>query len=200
MNNEGRVQWISILLLGLITASLASDDWIRRSDLMESHWLRTYLGATEYHKIERDISAAIDAGQVSFSDLTSINDPYKPHLTSQMNDFVIWLQSRAELTEKLITRVLRRLLVLLIFSPLILVGLTLFAMDAVMTRQIRQHGFEYSSPLVHRTSYQALGFLTVALIVILMIPVPLPPQWMSVHFVLVAWSLWLNISHMPKRL
>ena len=199
MKAETHVQWLCLLLIALIIGSVASEDWIVQVDRLESRWLRLYLGETRYANLDNDVEHTLGSNQ----QLTSLRETFIPpmvHLSPEMGLVVEWIVKRTELLERALRRIIKRLGLILLFAPLELSGLILFSVDASLSRKVRQHGFDYTSPLMHRSSLQMIGMLILTMAIMIMLPIPLPPQWIPVHFCLLAVCVWLNIAHMPKRI
>lgn len=198
MKADGRVQLLAILLLMALGSSMISESWINQIDRLESQWLKSYLGPGRYSALQgavlREIPESYGIGD--FDPLFADAAVPSPEFATVLE----WLKSRMRLMDKAVRRITQRLCLLELFAPLALLGVCLFSMDAAIVRQIRQHGFEYSSPLIHRTSLHALGLLLVILVLLVLLPLPLPPQILLIHMGLVCWVFWLNICHMPKRI
>jgi Domain of unknown function (DUF4400) len=199
MKAETHVQWLCLLLIALIIGSVASEDWIVQVDRLEARWLRMYLGETRYANLNNDVEHTLGSNH----QLSSLSEAFMPpmaHLTPEMALVVEWIEKRTELLESTFRRVIKRLGLILLFVPLELSGLILFSVDASLSRKVRQHGFDYTSPLMHRSSLQMIRMLLLIMGIMIMLPIPLPPQWIPVHFCLLAACVWLNIAHMPKRI
>jgi Domain of unknown function (DUF4400) len=199
MKPEAHVQRIALLLVALLIGSVASKDWIVQIDRLESRWLRMYLGESRYSNLNNDVEQTLGSSYPS----SSLSEPFIPpmvHLTPEMELVVDWIEKCADLLDRAIRRIVRRVELLLLFGPLGLTGLILFMADASLSRKIRQHGFDYSSPLMHRSSLQMIRMLILAMVIMIMIPLPLPPQWIPLHFCLLAACVWTNIAHMPKKI
>jgi hypothetical protein len=197
MKPEGRVQWLSIVILAVLGASLMSESWIEKIDRLEAQWFSSYLGPQRYSALQDTVQREFPYPEkVSFDHSFPGTAVASPELAIAYD----WLNCRLVLLQKAAHRIMQRLCLLELFTPLGLLGISLFAIDAAVVRQIRQHSFDYSSPLIHRTSLQALSFLIFLLIILISVPLPLPPQLILIHLSLVCWVLWLNISHMPKRI
>ena len=199
MKLEAHVQWIALLLIALLLGSVASKDWISQIDHLESRWLRMYLGESRYSNLNNDVEQTLGSSYTN----SSLSEPFIPpmvHLTPEMELVVDWIEKCADLLDRAIRRIVRRMALLLLFIPLELTGLILFMADAALSRKVRQHGFDYSSPLMHRSSLQMIRMLILVMVFMIIVPIPLPPQWIPLHFCLLAACIWTNIAHMPKKI
>ena len=115
-------------------------------------------------------------------------------------DVGAFLSQRLALLGDAIYRIIWRGLLVLAFLPFLLAALLPFLVDGMMQRKIRQSNFDYPSPLAHRSSLYTLTGVLALFPILLVAPVPMPPQTIPLLMIVIPWAANIHIANTQKRI
>lgn len=193
------VQALSLLLMGLIASALLFEPWNRLVDQADMRLRRSFFGLEQSHSIEREATKTIREAytNINFND-DSASDPL-----SKLPDYDRITAGLSDMEDRVLYRAYRTLcrigtiLTLFPLGFLLLVGST---MDGMMGRSIRQLGFDYPSPMLHRLSLLLLVGALAILGILILVPLPFAPQSIILGGVIFSWMVNAHLLHLPKRL
>lgn len=202
------VQILSLVLLILIGAGLASSEWSMQLDRMDALLMQHYFGEERAANIRAEVRKACVDMQ-SGTGRTTLMSGFRgewdsaddfTHSSPELEILAHWGEERFVLLDSLLQRVVQRTLILLAFAPVGVLLFIVFLLDGVMQWKVKQLSFAYSSPLAHRATLLAFVGLIALLMLAILAPIPFFPGLIPIHLGLLAWCLRSHVTHLPKRL
>lgn len=102
-----------------------------------------------------------------------------PKMQSPFDDgakpLVLWFEGVLRTFWTILWHATLRLSHLCLWAPYALFMIVPWVIDGLVSRKIKQHTYDFTSPLQHRYSIMAVYFIALAAILMLTAPMPLPP-------------------------
>lgn len=112
-----------------------------------------------------------------------------------------FIESRGDVISKLVEIIIYRSISIIIWIPLIALVVVPSAMDGFIERKIKQHTFQYPSPLLYRYGSKFSVVIGGLMILSFISPIPTPPIALPLGIIAVMATMGLIvIGNMPKRL
>lgn len=211
-----RMGWITALILiviqTVIVTVLIPTDWVERVEHREYQWLGSTHTEDTYQWI-RETGQSWHQTMIHDSGVSDglrwmfFPDQYPPPPDAEGMEGIghrLWfpfLEERGRALDRVTELTLVRIAGLVAWMPLFLLALIPALWDGVAEWRLRQHTFDYPSPLIHRYGVGLSGILLLATFLALLSPVPIPPMVMPLLVtVTLAITGMLVIGNLPKSL
>lgn len=201
MKPQFSIQFLCFILLGLCLCSISFEGWNHEVDRVDRVLRASFLGPRLSQRIE--VEALCELGNPENGSSRLLPTHKEMGLETTATDVRALDQWAAELAETLLSRmhrILCRLGVALLMFPLNGLVVFCFIGDGLLGRRIKQLRFDYPSPLVHRLTLHGFTGLMVIAFLLIVAPLPFPPQEVIGVTVLCAWILEMHLLHLPKRI
>ena len=193
----------------MLVVCLAPTSWIQKTGRSEAQMIYTYMGSETLTRVqERSIVWYRNLFQKSGIE-TSIREIMLPpdHTRPRKGVdalgervFFPYVRSRGEAVSDLLHQFLRRVAILGIWTPFLLILAIPSFWDGYMMWKIKRTNFQYSSPFVHRYGGKISGLLLLTALISLFAPIPLPPMLLPgfAMALIIIMGIFM-VSNMPKE-
>ena len=198
------------LLEIILIAGFVSDQWTREIQGREDKMTLEYFGPQKDTEIRQTSQKWFDRMFVRTGIRESVYRYFIPtEQERQMSkgfedvgrhDLFPFIESRLNVLWETLYQMVKRFIMALVWTPLLLAALFPFVIDGLIRRKISQTNFDYPSPMAHRYSlYVMLGALYL-IILGLTVPFPIPPQAVPVGIFVVAYAMNVFLANTQKRI
>jgi hypothetical protein len=194
----------------LLIMLLVPNSWLTRIVETETRMVNTYMGESAGAWIDRTASSwyqgLVTANRLEDHARSMFLPTHAEKVASrgleQLGDslWFPWVEGRIRAFFTLVGHVLYRAATIATWAPFLPVFLIPALIDGWVKWRIRQHGFSYPSPLMHRVSTATVAYAILITIILLFAPLPLP-SWLLPGLVVVSFvSLVVMVANAQKRL
>jgi len=205
--------FVSVLIWvieALVVAAMISVSWSHRIGELEEKWMISYIGQEQTEIIQAKAQALYSG---AFLETGVMENSYYFFIPSEeersrslgfedfgRKDIFPFIRSRLDVIWMSVYQICQRIFMIGIWAPYALILLVPFITDGMVNRKIKQYGFDYSSPFLHRYSVWVFGLVCYISFLALFAPIPIPISIMPFACMLMAVSLGVFASNVQKRL
>ncbi|MES1933231.1 putative type IV conjugative transfer system coupling factor [Salinisphaera shabanensis T35B1] len=200
-----KAYWVMIVVLVeiLMLVLFVPSAWLDSMDAGETRMLSTLFSPASIERVEQRTADWYTTALIDTGASAAMRDYVTPregaHTVVPEQSFNTYMQQRVDAMLMLAYTVIRRVVVTLAWLPFIaLIGLPA-VIDGYLCWRIKRYGFDYTSPAIHRYAWRMKGIILLGLLLVLLLPIPVPPVILPSGLAVIAISLGMAISHMPKR-
>lgn len=211
--NPRSLRWFFRAVIFVITLSLLimSPEYLNRMLARENLLIAHSLSPATAAQIDRQASTCYNNVFVSSGLAATLNGLVKssraalggldnPKLKSKALVVVEWFEERVLVFALEAFLFMQRLALLFMWLPFIIILLGEGIYCGVLKRRIKQSGYEFSSPTMHRGAIQTLSILFLGLPALMLTPFQLNPVILPFIFLGVSLMLSMAIGNLAKRI
>lgn len=201
----GMIVFLFILIIAI--ATLIPNAMVKKAIDVEVGWGRAMLPSS-------DVTMVMDKTQSWYSALViesgakeAVSDMFMPRggtvdaFERATDWWFTYLANRGETIQRVIFHSIYRLVMLLYWTPFFVIVIIPAVVAGYMRWQAKRHGFDYSSPFLNNNAAKMIVWGTIAMLLSIIAPVPIPP-WLVAAMLLAVCPVIISlmISNLPKRI
>tara|TARA_R110002095_G_scaffold188154_2_gene165427 strand:- start:2120 stop:2755 length:636 start_codon:yes stop_codon:yes gene_type:complete len=209
--NEYSLKYLiwTFMLEILLIVCLAPTSWIQKTAKSEAQMIYDYLGTDTLQHVHtksvlwyRDLfqRTGIERSVREIMLPAPSDRPKKGMDAIGEKVFFPYIRDRGEAVSDLLHQLLRRLAILLVWLPFILIVSIPAFWDGYMSWKIKRTNFAYTSPFIHKYGSKLSGTLILIALISLFAPIAIPPMLLPMLAMALVITMGIfMVSNMPKQ-
>lgn len=200
--------WLCLAQL-IVILLLVPGEWMQRVNATEHEWLWRDLSPETAAWVEHKAIGWYNGVIVESGALDATYDHLIPTESQRRRSQGLeqlgqsgWfplVESRLQATFATVYQVFVRLALITAWLPFFAITAAPAVLDGMMAWKIKQAGFAYASPVVHRLALQTVLWSLVALVSLLIAPLPISPAVLPLFGIVIPIALGQVAAHTQKR-
>jgi len=194
--------WLLLILVEILFLLLfVPSTWIENIDSTETRMLESVFSTVSMESVQRQSVSWYDTAIVGTGVRSAMVNYVMPSGPSVLKHqaFNDYMENRVSVMLTLAYLVIRRIVVALAWLPFLTLIAVPACIDGYLAWRVKRYGFSYPSPAIHRYAWRLKGVLVLGIVLVLLVPLPVPPQVLPCAMAIFAISLGTALSYMPKR-